>query len=1093
MNLPEIGRVKLGTFALDLRSGELWEFNDPAGIRKLLQEQPFQVLRILIEREGEVTGREEIKAKLWPNDTEVDFDHSINAAVAALRRALGDSADKPKFVETVARRGYRLIVRAELLVTDREERPAEQHPGTPTDAGSKSSFAGGLDGKRVSHYRVIGPLGGGGMGMVYKAEDLKLGRRVALKFLPEEMAGDTLALRRFEREAQTASSLNHPNICTIYEIDEYDGRPFIAMELLEGKSLRDRLAEDPGTAVEVGELRSIAEDVCHGLAAAHGKGIIHRDIKPANIFLTARGTAKILDFGLAKLAASDEPEAPAETKPFSTALAPQQSSDSDETKTRKRADIDASLTRTGIAIGTAGYMSPEQIRREPLDARTDLFSFGLVLYEMASGRRAFTADTAPQVHERILHETQAPVQEVNSKVPAKLAGIIGKALEKDRAHRYQSAAEIAADLSAMESDKTLRSSRGLRFGAVVVVLVVAVLAVAGLYWRAHSVALAPNDTLVLADVSNHTTDAVFDDAVNTALRVEFEQTPFFTTLSPDKVYGTMAALNHPLTQKITPDLAREICLRTNSRAVIASSIADAGNHYRIELQGLECQSGKILAASRLASPTRDQIIHTLGAAAEQLRGKLGEPRVSLQEFSKPLEIATSSSPEALQLLAVGFRHHFARDDLAVSFYQRAIDTDPKLALAYLAMAARYSNRGESAAARSTVQKAFELRDRLAGSARFLAQSLYYDVGTGELEKSVPIYQHWTQTFPTDVTARSNFCTTLRYLGRPDESAVQAREAVRLAPSVSSYFNYLFSLILANQTEEARVAYDDAQSHGIDGEDLHYLRGLIAFLENDAAERKREFDRAAGKNPDSAAFVGAADADAYYGKFRDARAHYKTAIEAASKAGSLDDAATLNIQLAVQEAEAGNLVDARKLIQDASAHSQYHRLRLRLAFALARTGDVTQARQVAGAVDEELPLSTLVQNYSLPSIRAAIDLQNADAAAAIQELRVAEPYELAYPEDFNSLTPAYLRGLAYLQMRNGKLAAAEFQKVIDHPGIVGRSVLGAMARLQLGRALAVSGDNAAARKSYDAFLALWKDADPDGPAYKEAKVELSKLR
>jgi len=929
--------------------------------------------------------------------------------------------------------------------------------------------------------------------MVYKAEDLKLGRRVALKFLPEEMTGDSLALRRFEREAQTASSLNHPNICTIYEIDEYDGRPFIAMELLDGKSLRDRLAEDPGTAVEVGELRSIAEDVCHGMAAAHGKGIIHRDIKPANIFLTARGTAKILDFGLAKLAASDEPEAPAETRPSSTALAPQQSLDSDGARTPKRADIDASLTRTGIAIGTAGYMSPEQIRREPLDARTDLFSFGLVLYEMASGRRAFTGDTAPLVHERILHETQAPVQQVNGKVPAKLAGIIGKALEKDRERRYQSATEIAADLSAIGLSKPVRSSRALRFGAVAVTLVLAALAVAWFYWRAHSVALAPNGTLVLADVANQTTDAVFDDAVNTALRVEFEQTPFFTTLSPDKVYGTMAALHHPLTQKITPDLAREICLRTNSRAVIASSIADAGNHYRIELQGLDCQSGKILAASRLASPTRDQIIHTLGAAAEQLRGKLGEPRASLQEFSKPLEIATSSSPEALQLLAEGFRHHFARDDLAVSYYQRAIDTDPKLALAYLAMAARYSNRGETMAARSAVQKAFELRDRLAGSARFLAQSLYYDIGTGELEKSVPIYQHWTQTFPIDVTARSNFSTTLRYLGRPNESVVQAREAVRLAPSVSSYFNYLFSLILANQTKEARIAYDNAQSLGIDGEDLHYLRGLIAFLENDAAERKREFDRAAGKNPDSAAFVGEADADAYYGKFRDARARYKTAIEAASKAGSLDDAATLNIQLAVQEAEAGTLANARQLIQDASAQSQYRRLRLRLAFALARTGDVTQARQVADAVDEELPLSTLVQNYSLPSIRAAIDLQNADAAAAVQKLSVVEPYELAYPEDFNSLTPAYLRGLAYLQMGNDKLAAAEFQKVIDHPGIVGRSVLGAMARLQLGRALAMSGDSAPARRSYDAFLALWRDADPDVPAYKEAKAELSKLR
>jgi DNA-binding winged helix-turn-helix (wHTH) protein len=842
MKLPENGQLKLGTLGLDLRSGELWEWTESGGPRKLLQEQPFQVLRILIEFEGQVVTREEIKAKLWPNDTEVDFDHSINAAVAALRRALGDSADKPKFVETVARRGYRLIVRAELIAAEAEIRAAQQLSPPAPDAGSKPFVAGGLDGKRVSHYRVIGPLGGGGMGMVYRAEDLKLGRRVALKFLPEEMADDNLALRRFDREAQTASSLNHPNICTIYEIDEYEGRPFIAMELLEGQSLRDRLAENRGGPLEIGELRSIGKQVCEGLTAAHAKGIIHRDIKPANIFLTALGTAKILDFGLAKLASLDETD---EVNAASSRPRPAQNVANAEVPAP--ADIDASLTRTGVTIGTAGYMSPEQIRREPLDARTDLFSFGLVLYEMATGQRAFTGDTAAQVHQRILHDAQPPVQQLNDRVPPRLGAIIAKALEKDREQRYQSATEISAELNVILPAASAPASRMFKF-VTIAALAIAALALGWSYWRARSTALAPNDTLVLADVSNHTTDPVFDDALNTALRVEFEQTPFFTTLSPDKVYGTMAALKHPFTEKITPELAREICRQTNSRAVIASSVADSGNHYRVELQGLDCQSGKSLAASSADSPTRDQVIHALGVVGEQLRGKLGESVSSRQQFSKPLEIATSASPEALQLLAEGFRHHFSRDDQAISFYQRAIDNDPNLALAYLAMAARYSNEGDSVSAKVAVQKAFELRDRLAGSARFLAQTLYYDVRTGELEKSVPIYKQWTITFPLDVTARTNFSTDLRYLGRPEEAVPQGREAVRLAPSVASYFNLIFSLILTEHVKEARAVYDDAQSHGFDADDLHYQRGLIAFLENDSDARKRELTGPQRKTP-----------------------------------------------------------------------------------------------------------------------------------------------------------------------------------------------------------------------------------------------------
>ncbi len=1087
MNLPESGRIKFGAFVLDLRSGELWEPEGDAS-RKTLQEQPFQVLRVLMEREGEVAAREEIKARLWPNDTEVDFDHSINAAVAALRRALGDSADKPKYVETVARRGYRLIAKVELLRVDLEGQ-SQKAVGEKSNSRNQMLISGGgLVGKKISHYRILKPLGGGGMGMVYEAEDLKLGRRVALKFLPEEMAGDALALRRFEREAQTASSLNHPNICTIYEIDEYDGQPFIAMELLEGENLRDRLARNASVPLGSEELLGIATQLCDGLAAAHSKNIIHRDIKPANIFLTSRGIAKILDFGLAKLATSDD----FDEHKSSTGENPNNFGDGPQK--RNSHDVETSLTRTGVAIGTAGYMSPEQIRKEPLDARTDIFSFGLVLYEMASGRRAFTGDSAAAMHETILHNSPTPVQELNTKVPGRLTTIVAKSLEKDRERRYQSAAEIYEELKGLSEKDRSGSSRARKFSFLAVCFFVA-LSVSWIYWRSHSTAnFLRNDTLVLADITNQTTDSVLDDALNTALRVEFEQTPFFNTLALDKVFGSLAALNHPFTQKITPDIGREICRHTNSRAVVTSSVADAGNHYRIELQGIDCQSAQVLATTSADAPTRDQIIRTVGSASERLRGKLGEPRSSLQQYSKPLDVATSSSPEALQLLTEGFRHHLSRDQLAISYYQRAIDADPDLALAYLALAARYSNDTETAdQAIPPVKKAFELRHRLTGPATFLAETLYYSLGTGELEKAIPVYQQWTETFPLDIRARSNFSTCLRLLGQPEKSIPQAREAARLLPSVSSYFNLVFSLILADQPHEAKAALDEAQSGGIDGDDLHYLRGLIAFLEDDMPARKEQFTWSTGKPNAKQTFTGEGDAEAYYGRFRNARKIYKESIEIAKKAGAIDDVAAYHLELAQQEAAVGNLSNARQLAQGAESESPNSEQKLLLALVLAQTGDIDQARQLADAASKKFPLYTLVQDYSLPAIQAAIKLQTGDPASAVEGLRVTEPYELAYPDSFNSLTPSYLRGLAYLRMGNGPLAAAQFQKVIDHPGIVGRSVLGSVARLQLGRALVMSGDNAGARKAYEEFLRLWREADPEILIYREAKTEYAKLR
>src|SRR5216684_4464147 len=557
MENTRLTRVLLGSFELDLASGELRSIGTADANNKiLLREQSLQVLRMLVERKGKIVTREEIRKKLWPNDTIVDFDHSINATIKTLRRALGDSADNPKYIETLARRGYRLRV------------PIEWLESTTGFSRGRDPIApvfqdpGGLIGRKVSHYRVLEVIGAGGMGMVYKAEDLKLGRSVALKFLPEELASDPVTLERFEREAQTASALNHPNICTIYEIEEHEGQPFIVMELLQGDTLRSRISGSEFEALPLVEVFGIALQVCDALQAAHDKGIVHRDIKPANIFLTTQGTVKILDFGLAKLVASEQ-----------TAASQNDHDRSSVQSVREQTKIDASLTRSGITAGTAGYMSPEQVRKEKLDARTDLFSFGMVLYEMAAGRRAFAGETVAEIHDAILHQTAAPAHDANPYVPRALDAVISKALEKDREGRYQSATAMKDDLARItrEVHPARRwTRRALVTGALLTVGALSV-------WRyevyRHRITLAPTDTIVLADVDNRTGDPVFDEALNTALRYEMEQTPYLNVLGLDKAYATIGQLKLAPTTKITPEIALQICSRTNSKMVISDSIA----------------------------------------------------------------------------------------------------------------------------------------------------------------------------------------------------------------------------------------------------------------------------------------------------------------------------------------------------------------------------------------------------------------------------------------------------------------------------------------------------------------------------------------
>src|SRR5882724_6310795 len=1074
-------RVRFGGFDLDLKSGELRSIGSQgADNQVLLREQSLQVLRMLIERKGKIVTREEIKKKLWPNDTIVDFDHSINATIKTLRRALGDSADSPHYIETLARRGYRLRPAIEWL---------ESTAGFPRGDGPVAPVLqdhAGLIGRKVSHYRVLKIIGAGGMGTVYEAEDLKLGRSVALKFLPEDMTSDAVALQRFEREAQTASALNHPNICTIYEIQEHEAQPFIVMELLQGDTLRSRIAETEFEALPLGEVFDIALQVCDALQAAHQKGIVHRDIKPANIFLTTQGTVKILDFGLAKLMASEESAgidpAGASPKHRDRSSAP---SDNEQKK------IDTSLTRPGTTAGTAGYMSPEQVRQEKLDARTDLFSFGMVLYEMASGRPPFAGETVAEIHDAILHQTAIPAHDLNSAVPRSLDAIITKALEKDREKRYQSASELKNDLErvAQKANPAKRRAWQVLMATALLALVAAGIWRYGVY--RHRITLTPTDTIVLADVDNRTGDPVFDDALNTALRYEMEQTPYLNVLGLDKAYATMGQLKLAPTTKITPEIARQICSRTNSKMVISYSIADAGNRYHLEIRALDCGSGATLAEEGADVSARNQVVHELGATAVRLRRKLGEPAESLARFNQPLEKATSASLEALQTGTEGAKLFLAGNpQAALPLYQRGIELDPELALTYEGIGAANSYLGHYDLRNASYTRAYQLRDRMTEKDRLNIDYLYYFYVTGELDKAYSVLLRSLELFPRDVFFHNNLAYTLSQLGQLKRGADVRDETARLEPS-PFYFGWAIDAnAIASRFNEARSRLAQAEALNFDSVELRLQRLRLAFIEGDRGALDRIFDGEA-HGPNRVRFLRERS------QFEAQQGHFDSAdrlqLQASKLSSDPEDISWALVISALRNAEAGRAIQARKTEDEALQRKLERGRRMVLALSLARSGRTAEAERLADEVSQEAPLDTIVQRYLVPTVRAAVKLQQHDPHAAIDLLRETVQYDLAFTLSFDYLYPAYIRGLAYLESGDGPSAAGEFQKLIDNPGMCDKFMTGPLARLQLGRAQRLMGDNASARKSYEEFLSIWKDADPDLPAYRQAKAEYAKLK
>jgi tetratricopeptide (TPR) repeat protein len=951
-------------------------------------------------------------------------------------------------------------------------------------------------GQTISHYRILSELGSGGMGVVYEAEDTRLGRHVAIKLLPLEAGSDPQSMDRFLREARIISSLSHPHICTLHDIGEHQGQQFMVMELLEGEALKSRIARG---ALPLDDLLELGAQIADALDAAHSAGVVHRDIKPANLFITRRHQAKVLDFGVAKLSRLEHHDRP------------------DAEQTVARSD----LTTAGAAIGTISYMSPEQARGQELDARSDLFSFGLVLYEMATGRQAFSGPTSAVIFEGILTKSPEPPSRLNANLPAELDRIISKALEKDRETRYQTAAEIRADLKRLKRETdtgrllvnpasatitgavaaapvtsapasaapAARSSakRALLVGAPLVTLAI----VGGvLLWQSQKTpALGARDSVVLADFRNRTGDAMFDDTLGEALAVQLRQSPFLRLIPEQQVQATLQLMGRQPSEALTPEVAQQVCQRTGARATLGGAIASLGSSYVLTLSAQDCVTSEILAEEQVEANAKENVITSLGRAASSFREKLGESLAMVQRYDQNIEMATTPSLEALKAYSQGMTTRRTQGDLdSVPFFRRAIELDPSFALAHARLGTVLSNLNERSEAIDAATRAFNLRDKVSERERLYIEARYYTTVTREVSKAMEAYRVLLGTYPDDYAANSNLGSLYREQGKIEEGIAHLKEAVRLAPGQPIGRTNLGSAYLSQgRYDEARREFEEV----LKLQENSGARGglfVVGSLTGDQKLADEQVAAVAGRRAESDLIAIRAQAALYKGKTREAEQLMDDLFRRLQSLNRLGFAGEGFVAHAISQAVLGRRDVALAGLKRVESHNM-----------LAEGG----ADEVVGlaAVLGDARLSKQYLNRALEHVKrvsAPERMDNADRAVRALDALASRRYEEAYTlamqagSDGSDNAGPFVAGFAAIHLKRWDDAIASFSTLLNQRTKLGLSPLINVSRVMVARAHAGAGRPSEARKWYEEAFALWKDADPDMPLLVEARQEFARL-